>query len=251
VSELGPVSVLAVFVVFCRIGACLMLMPGFSSARIPVQVRLLVAFAVTLALVPLLLDPTRAAIGDAAPVTILRLIGAETLTGSLIGLLARIFFLALQFTGVAIASYVGFTVLPGVPVDEPDPMPALVSLITMGATMLFFVTDQHWELFRALASSYAAWPAGSAFDIQWGMVQITDQLYDAFILALRISGPFLIYTVTINLAVGLINKMTPQIPVYFISLPFAIAGGLILLYFTIGDFLRLYIHEFASWLAAG
>jgi flagellar biosynthesis protein FliR len=50
----GPDTVLTVFVLFCRIGAVLMLMPGFSSSRIPVRVRLFMSFSLTLALTPLL-----------------------------------------------------------------------------------------------------------------------------------------------------------------------------------------------------
>ena len=42
-------SVLATFIVFCRIGGCLMLVPGFSSVNIPVQVRLFVAIVTTFA----------------------------------------------------------------------------------------------------------------------------------------------------------------------------------------------------------
>ena len=38
------------FLAFCRIGGCLMLMPGFSSARIPMRVRLFVAMAASAAL---------------------------------------------------------------------------------------------------------------------------------------------------------------------------------------------------------
>ena len=58
----APDTVLLVFLLFCRIGGCLMLMPGFSSARVPVQVRLFIAVAVTLALTPLLLPALRAAL---------------------------------------------------------------------------------------------------------------------------------------------------------------------------------------------
>ena len=39
--------VIAAFLAFCRIGACFMLMPGLSSARVPVQVRLFVSIAAT------------------------------------------------------------------------------------------------------------------------------------------------------------------------------------------------------------
>ncbi|XMD07617.1 flagellar biosynthesis protein FliR [Brucella melitensis] len=37
--------ILAAVLAFCRIGACLMLMPGISSARIPLQVRLFICRA--------------------------------------------------------------------------------------------------------------------------------------------------------------------------------------------------------------
>ena len=42
-TEAASAAVLAAFVVFCRIGACIMLMPGLSSPRIPVRARLFVA----------------------------------------------------------------------------------------------------------------------------------------------------------------------------------------------------------------
>jgi flagellar biosynthetic protein FliR len=52
-------------------------------------------------------------------------------------------------------------------------------------------------------------------------------LGDAFLLVLRLAMPFLIYAVIVNLAIGLANKMSPQIPVYFISMPFVVGGGLV------------------------
>ena len=58
---LAPRAAIGAFVLFCRIGGCLMLAPGFSNTQIPTQVRLFVALAVTLTLTPLLLGrvPTR------------------------------------------------------------------------------------------------------------------------------------------------------------------------------------------------
>jgi flagellar biosynthetic protein FliR len=56
---LGPDAVALVVLIFCRIGGCLMLMPGFSSPRIPVRARLFVALSLSLALSPLLVDAVR------------------------------------------------------------------------------------------------------------------------------------------------------------------------------------------------
>ena len=99
--------------------------------------------------------------------------------------------------------------------------------------MLLFLTDQHWEVFRALLASYSALPISARFSIESGMTQLSMRVGDAFVLALQISSPFVIYGMIINLLFGLANKLIPQIPVYFISMPFVIAGGFLLLYFTI------------------
>lgn len=250
-TAVGPESVLSTFVLFCRIGGCLMLMPGFSSVRIPPQIRLMVAIAVTLALTPLLIGVARPAIVGASPVELGFLVFTELMTGALIGLLAAFLFLALQFMATAIATYLGFSILPGLGVDSPEPEPALASLLTIAATMLFFVTDLHWEVLHALVATYETMPVGGAFSMQPGLIQVADRLSEAFLIALRLSGPFVVYGIILNLAIGITNKLTPQIPVYFISLPFILAGGLLLLYFTAGDMLDQFILSFSRWLEIG
>ena len=47
---------LAAFLAFCRIGGCFLFMPGLSSVRVPMQVRLFAAVAATLALLAHLWD---------------------------------------------------------------------------------------------------------------------------------------------------------------------------------------------------
>ena len=53
----------------------------------------------------------------------------------------------------------------------------------------------------------------------------------------------------INLMVGIASKLTPQISVYFISVPFVLAGGGMILYFTCSEFLQLFIDGFSDWLS--
>jgi flagellar biosynthetic protein FliR len=228
-----------------------MLMPGISSQRIPVQVRLFIAVALTLALTPLLIHGVVTAVGDAAPVTIFRLIVSESLTGVLIGLLGRCFFIALETLGMAIATATGMSNVFGINIEGEDQMPEIVTLITMAATVLLFVTDQHWEILRGLVASYNAWPVSQGFGPRLGLTQLTDTATIAFVAALRISSPFLIFSVVINTAIGLTNKLTPQIQVFFISTPFTIIGGLLLFYFVSKQFLDLFMVAFSNWLTAG
>ncbi|MBF9235642.1 flagellar biosynthesis protein FliR [Microvirga alba] len=250
-TTVTPETFIAIFVIFCRIGGCLLIVPGFSSARVPPQVRLFIAVSITLAIAPLLIEKIRSSLASQSDVTILWLIVSETLTGLLIGLLGRIFFMALQTMMTAVAMAIGFGSIPGTSIDEPESMPAIGSLALMVATALFFLSDLQWEIFRGLLASYARLPPGQGFGAQVALIQITDQISAAFLLALQISSPFIVYSVIVNLAVGIANKLTPQIPVYFLSTPFVLLGGLLMLYFLFKDFMTLFMMGFATWLAQG
>lgn len=249
--NLGSEVVLHTFLLFCRIGGCLMLMPGFSSPRVPAQARIFIAVSVTLALAPMLLPDIKAAITPFTPLTGLQLLISETLRGALIGLLGRIFFLALEFSATLTATAIGFTSLPGIPIEESQPMSPLAAMITMTATVLFFLTEQHWEVLRALLVSYQTMPVTADLSTQFNLAQVGDTLSKAFLLALQISSPFIIYSLAINVLFGIANKLIPQIGIYFISLPFVVLGGLIVFYFTVGEFLKIFIQSFANWLTTG
>jgi flagellar biosynthetic protein FliR len=246
----GTLTLLGVFVLFCRIGACLMLMPGFSSARIPMRVRLFIAFGLTLVLAPPLLRPVEAALAGLDAASLAGVIASELLIGAMIGTLARLFFLALETLATAATMAIGFSALPGTGIEDAEPQPALVSLVTMSAVVLLFITNQHWEIIRALFASYDTLPVTERFGAQPALNRVAQALADSFLVALRITSPFIVYAVIVNFSVGLTNKLTPQIPVYFIALPFVLFGGLLLLYFIAPELLHLFIDGFSAWLAA-
>jgi flagellar biosynthetic protein FliR len=242
-------SVLATFIVFCRIGACLMLVPGFSSVNIPVQVRLFVAIVTTFALAPIVVATINPVLVDAQPLTLASLICSELVTGSIIGIAGRVFFLALQTMATLMASAVGLSNIPGAPVGDSDAAPALVPLIMAGVTTLFFMTGQHWQVLRGLMNSYDVWRPGERLGGDIALSRFVDALSEAFVLTLRITSPFIVYSVVVNFSVGLLNKLTPAIPVYFISLPFVLLGGFLLLYLTSDELLTQFMLGLSSFIA--
>jgi flagellar biosynthetic protein FliR len=242
-------SVLVTFIVFCRIGACLMLMPGFSSIILPPQVRLFVALVTTFALTPILIAILQPLTQNAAPMTLALLICTELVVGSVIGLSGRVFFLALQTMATMMASSVGLSNIPGTPIGDTDLAPALVPLIMAAVTTLFFMTDQHWQVLRGLMNSYDVWQPGERLSGEMALNQIASRLSEAFVLTLRITSPFIVYSVIVNFAIGLVNKLTPAIPVYFISVPFVMFGGFLLLYLTSDELLTQFMLGVSSWLA--
>lgn len=244
-------TVFLTFLVFCRIGGCLMLMPGFSSPRIPVNVRIFIAVAVTLALAPILVPSIAGELGDLQPGIMAQLIVSETLVGGVIGIMGRMFMLALQFMGVAAASFIGFSGMADPPVEDTEPSPAVGTMFTLTATVLVFLTGLHVEIFKALAASYGVLKVTDLFDVRFALSKVADSASDSFTLVAQLVSPFLVFSLIINFLFGVLNKLTPQIPVYFISFPFVLAGGLLLLYFTFGEILRLFITGFQTFLTNG
>ncbi len=235
--------VIAGFLAFCRIGSCFMLMPGLGSIRVPVQIRLFTAVAVSFALLAHLWDFLVPFVSS-RPDALLILVASEILIGALIGLVARFYVLAAQFIGSAMGMMSGFNAMGGTAIEEPDPQGALAALISLSVLLLLFVFNFHHEIIRALVDSYRVAPVDTLYNPASALADLSDTLSEAFLVMLRLGSPFIAYAILVNLAVGLINKLTPQIPIYFVSLPFVLAGGLVLAYFAIGPFLALAIDGF-------
>ena len=247
----APRASIGAFVVFCRIGGCLMLAPGFSNSQIPTQIRLFVALAVTLALTPLLFDKIpAAALGD-DPLLTLKLIAVESLVGGMIGFLARIFFAALETLAAGAAQMLGFANPFGLQIEAGEALPPLATLISLAAVTLMFVADLHWELLRGLVASYEVVPVGADFNARLALREVADAFGESFRLTLRIVSPYVIYALIVNLTLALVNRLTPQIQIFYVAMPFIAAGGLALLYFTARPAIEAFLIGFAAWLASG
>src|SRR5438445_440095 len=170
----------------------------------------------------------------------------EPLVGGLIGAMTRLYMEALRFMGSAIAMLIGYGGAGGPAIEEPEPQAALAAIISFSALLLLFVFDFDHEIVRALVASYTVAPVNVFFNPQAALVDVTDTVSDAFFLVLRLGSPFVAYAILVNLTIGFVNKLTPQIPVYFISQPFVIAGGMIIFYFAIGTMLSLFVDGFVD-----
>ncbi len=245
---IGPDTVVSAFAIFCRVGACLMIAPGFSNSQVPVRIRLYLAIAVSLALAPMLMADIRPLVADAGVPALLGVLFGELARGLLIGLIARLLFMALQLITVGITQLIGLSAMPGASMPD-EQAPALANLFSIAAATLMFVAGLHAQLLRGLVDSYIALPPGAGFNAQPALAEIADKGGTAFLIALRIGGPFIAYSVLVNFAIGVTSKLAPQIPVFFVATPFVMLGGLFLLLFSLHDMLSYFVAAFDSWLA--
>lgn len=234
-------DITAFFLVFCRIGACFMLLPGLSSMRVSPQIRLFAALTISFALTSLMTPQTP---GGQLPTDVLLVsIFRELVIGAYFGLIVRIYLLALEFIAAGVAMTIGFGGMLGAPIAGVESQSALTSFISFSALTMLFIFDFHHMVLAALVDTYQIRPISEVPNFRLLLVGLTDVLRESFMIALRLGSPFIGFAIIVNLSVGFINKLAVQIPLYFIALPFMLFGALFILYFAIPYMLNLFVSE--------
>jgi flagellar biosynthetic protein FliR len=233
------------FAIFLRVSGAQIGFPAFGHEAIPQRIRLVIAFAFTLVVVPLV-APHFEPMSQFNTFIISVLIG-ELVTGLAFGLVLRMFILALQTAGTIAAQATSLSQLFGGTAGEPQPV--IGHLLTMGALAFAVMMDLHVSLAKAIIQSYDVLPAGgipSAADVRgWG----GEGVRKTFVLAFTLSAPFLLGSVIYNVALGAINKAMPQLMVAMIGSPAITLGGLALLSISIPTGIYIWHVRLEAFLA--
>jgi flagellar biosynthetic protein FliR len=225
--ELAATLVFPFFLVFARLGAALMVFPALSDDAIPARMRLLVALATSAVMYPLLapalptLPPTT---GDLA-----LLVFGELVMGLLMGLGARLFLAALSLAGELIAFAAGLQAATLFDPGSNSSSGAPTIFLTLTGGMLILAMGLHHDLIRAIAASYVSFPVGQlppVADITTAVVQIFAE-FSA--LGLQLAAPVVVAGLLTTALFGLLNRLIPQLQVFFVSVPLTVIIALLML----------------------
>jgi len=212
---------------FARLGAAVMLLPGLGEQEVPPTIRL----GLGLALVALLLPPLAGAL-PAAPEdggTALRLVAQEVIVGLWFGGLARLLVLALSVAGQIIATLIGLQGMLAMDPTLGGQATALARALGLAAAVLVLGSGLHAIALRALVDSYALVPAGAPLPTGLLAESVAASGAAMLDLALRLAAPFVIGAVVLNVALGLLARLAPQVQTFFVAVPGQILAGLALL----------------------
>jgi flagellar biosynthetic protein FliR len=204
-----------------------MFLPGFSSTRVPMQIRVFLMLALAGAVVPFA-SPTVAFGPVTEPLQLISLLTGETFIGAMLAAAVRIFLLAVGFFATAASSAIGMSGQLGASVVDTDAEPALTTLLTMTTLLILFSLDFHHPIIAALAMSYDLLPLGGEIDPSISTDQFVRMLSEGFSNVFRLASPFLIFALLANFYIALVNKLAPNLQLYFVAAPAVIIGGVLL-----------------------
>lgn len=237
-------QVLAVGLVFARIGSALAFMPGFGERVIPLRFRLLVALVLSAALAPA--TPVDAVTID-SPLLLVPLLAMEVTLGIWIGVTARIVMSALQFVGYQIGLIAGLANAFAPETGAFQGSTMIADALMMAGVALIFASELHHLVIAALLMSYDIFPLGQIMPGDLAE-QIVKAVGASFYIGFALTVPFHVMGLVLNLGMGLANRMMPALPVFFVATPVLVAAGLFVLIVAAPSILEGFLDRFAAWL---
>ncbi|MBE0509325.1 MAG: flagellar biosynthetic protein FliR [Chromatiales bacterium] len=217
---------------FIRIGAMLMVAPVTSANYVPVRVRVIMAFAITLLVVPLLPEPPLATPFSWDGISIIM---QQVLIGASMGFVLMMVFAAIVTGGQLIAMQMGLGFASMIDPQNGTQVPVLSQLFVIMTTLLFLVVDGHLILIAMVVESFRLLPiaaTGLDRDSFWAMANWGTQMFAA---SLWLALPAVVSLLLVNISFGVMARAAPQLNIFAIGFPVAIVMGFVVIYYTLGN----------------
>ncbi|MBE6836835.1 MAG: flagellar biosynthetic protein FliR [Ruminococcus sp.] len=212
--------------VFARLAAILLLNPVFSRANIPAAVKASLVLFATIIIAPIV--PMGSA--DNSFVEVGLGLGREFLVGFALTFVFNIYYYMLMFAADIMDTQFGMSMA-----KMMDPQTHIQTAITGNIMnilfmLYFFATNCHLELINVAVGSFQLIPPGAGGISLDNAAGFVFTLFSTiFILALRLALPFVAAEFILELSMGILMKLIPQIHVFVIHMQGKILLGIIAL----------------------
>lgn len=222
--------------------------PFFGGRLVPAPVRV----GIALAFVALVFPAVAAGAPDPAtlgPATIAALLLKEVLLGALLGFLVAVPFWAAEAAGRLVDTARGAQNAELYVPQLGTQSSPLGDLGLQLAVIAFFAMDGHLLFLRALGESYRAVPV-TGFPARLVAGDATQLAVDAtsrlVLAALGLAAPALAALLLADVALGLVNRVSPHIQVFFLGMPLKAALGVLAFMLALAGFVSALRGEFAA-----
>jgi len=237
-----PALAAAFLLVFARIGTMIMLVPTLGEVNIPARIRLGIALALTLILLPLHRNAYQVNLENLAPLPVLLV--HEILIGLVLGATAKVTISALTVAGSIIAQQLGLGFVTAVDPTQGQQGIVVGNLLTILGITFLFATDMHHLVIAALTDSYKIFKPGELISSGDAASLATKSFALAFKIGVQLSAPFLVFGLVFNLGLGVLARLMPQMQVYFVGAPLSIMLGFLILVVVIATMMGAFVDYF-------
>lgn len=210
-----------------RVLALISVAPLFSHRAVPQRIKLLLAIGITAILVPNVdAPPLDAALTGPG----IELMAQNILVGLVLGFTVRLVFASLELAGELIGLQMGLSFAGFFSPATGQTQNSVASFLSLLALLMFISIDGHLLLIHGLAESFRLFPISQADASPMSLDIVIRAAAEMFSIALTIALPFLAVMLLVNVVLGVLARVAPQLNILAVGFPFTIMVGLGTLY---------------------
>lgn len=209
---------------FLRVLAVFTSAPVFSSRAFPIRAKIGLAFFVALACQATL--PPAPTIGLNEPAAfgaVLQQVGV----GLAIGFVVRLVFAAVELAGEVVGFQMGLNFAAFFDPALNTQSSAVARFFGQMTSLLFVVMNGHLMVLMAVTKSFETFPVDQNFLVALQHMQLHTLGADLFASGLWIALPMIGMLMFVNLALGIISRVAPQMNIFAVGFPITLVVGLL------------------------
>lgn len=223
VYSYDPASVLSLLLTIMRVSIVMFMLPIFSTNNIPMQVKGAITIVFCLGVWPHLTLTATAM--PAHPFDVALMILGEAVMGLVLGMAVNFLFMGIQAGGELLGFQMGFTMINFADPISGNQTGATAFFLWMVSLLVFLTLDGHLYMIKGFAASFDLVPPGGLFIGPMILRQIMYLASQMFILALQIAAPVMVALFLVEVALGLMARTSPQIPIMEFGFPIKVFVG--------------------------
>jgi len=240
-----PAAVYGAGLVFARVGAFAMLMPGVGESSTPPRIRLAFAFLFALVVYPLVRDTLPPIPGTVDGLAMQVVI--EILIGVALGAILRLFLSTLAVAGEVVSLQTTLSFAQTTNPLQAQPTVTVGAFLNLIGITLIFATNLHHLFLGAVVHSYTIFQAAKGAPTADFAHLATRMMGESFALGIQLAAPVIVFSMVFNVAAGFIGRAMPQFQVFFVATPLTVLLGLSVFALSLGVFGLVWIDRYRAF----
>ena len=213
--------------IITRISMIFFIVPFFGNVNIPVRIKIALSFFLSLIIMN---SVDYSAVSYQGMLGYSILIAQEAVTGLLIGIGSGFSLYILNFSGHMLDMEIGFSM--AMEMDPTTQVQTTISATFLTAVfmLMFIASDMHYFLIDAVVDSYKVIPIGEGI-VSPNLYKIFVQyVIDYFVIGFRIILPVFACILVINVILGILARIAPQMNMFVFGMQLKVFAGLSLIF---------------------
>ena len=209
---------------FVRVLALFSVAPVFSQRSIPVRLKVGLALLIAVCAQPVLGDQT--VVGINSPQALGTLV-QQVVVGISVGFAVRLVLAAIEVAGELVGLQMGLNFASFFDPVSNAQLSAVARFMVQIATLLFIVINGHLLVLMAVLKSFESFPVDGNFLQAVARMRLYEMGGAVFSSAFWIALPMVAMLLFVNLVLGIISRVAPQMNIYAVGFPVTLTTGLI------------------------